>query len=121
MKRMALALLLPLLLAGCFDYSEGDRAGTITKLSRKGFFCKTWEGSANLGGMKKITVTSSDGKSTMDQTVPNTFDFTIEDPNLLPLIVAAMDSGQRVKLSYREELFTFCRSDSNDYFVTGVE
>ena len=27
-----------------WSYSEGERAGYIQKLSRKGWLCKTWEG-----------------------------------------------------------------------------
>lgn len=119
MKKL-LILLLPILLAGCFDYSDGDRSGVVTKLSRKGFICKTWEGSMNLGGMKNITVTSSDGKSSMDQVVPNTFDFTIEDTSLIPKVQAALNSGARITVTYRQELMSFCRSDSGSYFITAV-
>lgn len=114
-----LALILPFLLSGCFDYSDGDRAGSVTKLSKKGLFCKTWEGSMNLGGMRKETVSSSDGKSFTEQTVPNTFDFTVEDLSLLPKIQAAMNTGERITVHYKQELFTFCRSDSN-YFIDAI-
>lgn len=27
-----------------WSYSEGERAGYVQKLSKKGWFCKTWEG-----------------------------------------------------------------------------
>ena len=27
-----------------WSYSEGDRAGTLVKFSKKGWLCKTWEG-----------------------------------------------------------------------------
>ncbi|HVX88642.1 MAG TPA: hypothetical protein VG940_06930, partial [Gemmatimonadales bacterium] len=27
-----------------WSYSEGERAGTLQKFSRKGWICKTWEG-----------------------------------------------------------------------------
>lgn len=27
-----------------WSYSDGDRAGILQRLSRKGWFCKTWEG-----------------------------------------------------------------------------
>jgi hypothetical protein len=84
MRKIVAIVFLPLVLSGCFDYSDGSRVGVVTKLSRKGLICKTWEGQMNLGGMKTVTVTSSDGKSSMDQTVPNTFDFTVEDLSLLP-------------------------------------
>ncbi len=110
-----------LLLAGCFDYSDGDRAGTITKLSRKGIICKTWEGQIFMGGLKNQTQTSSNGKSSVDTMVANTWDFTVEDVSLVPKIQAAMDSGQRITLHYREEWLTFCRSDSDNYFVDAIK
>lgn len=111
-----------IILTGCFDYSDGDRAGQVTKLSKKGFFCKTWEGEMNLGGMKNVTKsgTTSDGKSySYDTMAANTFPFTIEDEKLVPVVMKALEEGQRVKVHYTQELFTFCRSDSN-YFVDSV-
>lgn len=77
------------------------------------------------GGMKKQANTSLsvDGKSTVTTTsiVPNTWDFTVEDESQLPAIQRAMDTGEAVTIKYRQELVTFCRSDSDgDYFVTGV-
>lgn len=117
------SLLVLLSLTGCFDYSDGDRAGVITKFSHKGLMCKTWEGSMNLGGMRKerkAAGTDEDGDTQyIDTMVPNTFDFTVEDLSLLPQIEAAMESGKRVQLHYRQEMFTLCRSDSN-YFITAV-
>ncbi len=113
-------LLLPFLLTACFDYSDGDRVGVIQKLSKKGIFCKTWEGEMLLGGLKKQVNVSSDGKSTTTSMVANTFHFTVEDESLLPAVKAAMESGQPVTISYREELISFCRSDES-YFVTAVK
>ncbi len=115
-----LIIMLPILLTGCFDYSDGDRVGTIQKLSKKGMFCKTWEGEMLLGGLKKQTNFSSDGKSTTTSMVANTFQFTVEDESLLPAVKAAMEAGQPVTISYKQEMFTFCRSDEN-YFVVGVK
>lgn len=120
-----LALTSLLFLTACFDYSDGDRTGTVTKLSKRGFFCKTWEAQMYMGGMKKKTelVSSSDGKSTTPVTtlVANTFEFTIEDESLVPKIQEALESGERITVTYREELVSFCRSDSGSYFVTAVK
>lgn len=120
-KLLILACLLPL--TACFDYSDGDRTGTVTKLSRSGMFCKTWEGQMLMGGLKKVTNLSSDGKSSVDTMAANTFEFTVEDDHLdlIPKIQAAMDSGQRITLTYRKELISFCRSDSDSYFITAVK
>ena len=49
---MAMVLALGLSQAGCIgcmpNYSDGDRTGTVVKLSYKGFI-KSWEGSLHLG------------------------------------------------------------------------
>jgi len=39
-----LAVVLYTAVALNWSYSEGDRAGTLQKFSRKGWVCKTWEG-----------------------------------------------------------------------------
>lgn len=102
-------------LAGCLDYSDGDRIGTVVKLSKKGFFCKTWEGQMYLGGLKKHT--NSDGNTSM---VANTWDFTVEDASYVPALQKALETGTPIKVRYNQEFATFCRSDSENYFITGV-
>lgn len=122
---IALALALPL--AGCFEYSDGQRAGTVVKLSKRGFICKTWEGEMNLGGMRSKTdlITSGSGDSqtttAVKSIVPNTWAFTVESEALARKIMAKMDAGETMTLTYREELVSFCRSDSASYFVTGIK
>lgn len=103
------ALILPL--SSCVNYSEGERAGVVTKFSQRGLFCKTWEGQMSIGFMK-------DGQGTVSK---DDWEFTVEDPAIVSQIKAAVDSGKPVKLRYSQELLTFCRADSNNYFVTGVE
>jgi hypothetical protein len=49
-RLFAVVLVLAALVAGYFwaalswSYSEGERAGWVQKLSKKGWICKTWEG-----------------------------------------------------------------------------
>ena len=43
MKTLSCGMLCLALLGGC-NYSDGDRTGYLQKLSRKGWFCKTYEG-----------------------------------------------------------------------------
>lgn len=79
--------------SGCVhDYSEGDRHGTIVKVSRKGMFTKSWEGQMNLGG----TMRSG------DTVVPSTWEFSILDETLVPRAQAAAASGERVTVHYRQ-------------------
>ena len=46
-----------------WSYSEGERAGYLQKLSRKGWLCKTWEGEILL--------------SSMPGAIPERFNFTV--------------------------------------------
>ena len=81
MKKFA-ALGIALLLAGCGEYSDGVRIGTIQKFSYKGLVAKTWEGEMLLGGLKRKTSTDSNGNSSTSM-VANIWAFTVEDPALI--------------------------------------
>lgn len=107
-------------LAGCIDYSDGARTGVITKFSRKGLICKTWEGEMNLGGLRNRTSTDANGNSSTSAVV-NIWAFTVEDEKLIPIVQAKMRSGEVATVAYRQELVSLCRSDSGSYFATGVE
>jgi hypothetical protein len=110
-SRIAVAHVLAssLMLSGCGEKGTGEKVGVVTKLARSGFFCKTWEGQIIRGGLNA-------GSGAMGAA----FDFTVEDLSLLPKIKEAMEKQQEIKITYREELMTFCRSDSNDHFITSV-
>lgn len=120
-----LLLILPFLLSGCFNYSDGDYTGVVTRLSRKGYFCKTWEGEINLGGMREESQTVGSGKhsSSVTTMVANIRKFTVEDKDagVIPDITLAMETGKPVTLHYRKELVSFCRSDSGSYFVNSIK
>ena len=123
MKKVLFVAIAAVGLTGCFDYSEGDRIGTVVKLSQRGFFCKTWEGQMYLGGMRKQTDTHVDGNGRAYSTssmVANTFDFTVENPALVTVLLTALETAEPVRVKYRQELVTFCRSDSDNYFVEQV-
>jgi hypothetical protein len=85
-----------------WSYSEGERAGYLQKLSRKGWLCKTWEGEILL--------------SSMPGAIPERFAFTVRDENVVKQLQAAM--GQRVQLSYAQHLGipTTCFGETS-YFV----
>lgn len=112
-----LAAIAVLALAGCghgVNYSDGERAGTLTKFSRKGVFCPTWEGEMVLGGFRAGT--SSEGGSTM---VANVWEFTAENPADIKTLEAAV--GGRIKVRYHEGVLRgWCTSDSG-YFVRSVQ
>jgi hypothetical protein len=121
-KFLPLVLLLPLI--GCIDYSDGDRVGTIVKFSKKGLLCKTWEGELLVGGLKRVTQTSTDSQGnshTSSSMALNVMQFTVEKQELVQPILDAMETGKQVKIHYQQELVTICRSDGNDSFVQTVK
>jgi hypothetical protein len=85
-----------------WSYSEGERAGYLQKLSRKGWLCKTWEGEILM--------------SSMPGAIPERFAFTVRDEKVVKQLQSAM--GQRVQLSYSQHvgLPTTCFGETS-YFV----
>ena len=110
--RIVLALVaVALLIAGYFwlvltwNYSIGERAGWIQKLSKKGWVCKTWEG--------ELAMVSMPGA------IPEKFYFTVRDDAVAERINPVM--GKRVTLHYEEKvgLPTSCFGETR-HFVTRV-
>ena len=95
-----------LLFAWRWSYSEGERAGWVQKLSRKGWLCKTWEGEQAL--------VSLPGTASVEK-----FYFTVHDEATAQAINKVM--GRSVNLHYEEKvgLPTSCFGETR-YFVTGV-
>lgn len=85
-----------------WSYSEGERAGYLQKLSKKGWLCKTWEGEILL--------------SSMPGAIPERFAFTVRDETVVRQLQSAM--GQRVQLSYSQHVGipTSCFGET-PYFV----
>jgi hypothetical protein len=84
--------------------------GIITRVAQTGVFCKTWEATLIRGGL-------TGGSGAFSQP----FDFTIENrDDAVDMLRQAMESGAEVKITYRSELNTFCRSDSGDHFLTSA-
>jgi restriction endonuclease Mrr len=88
-----------------WSYSEGERAGYVQKLSRRGFICKTWEGE-----MAMVT---------MPGTVAEKFLFTVPNEAVAAKVNAAV--GKRMALHYEQHrwLPSSCFGDT-EYFVTDV-
>lgn len=97
-------------LKGCYQgYSEGDRAGVITKFSHKGWV-KSWEGTLNVGGAS----IDSDGNA-----VPSLWDFSVVDPNMVDEIKKAHASGRRVILKYNQ-FWVKPKTIDTPYVIVGV-
>jgi len=88
-----------------WNYSEGERAGYVQKLSKKGWICKTWEGELAL--------------VTMPGAIPEKFLFTVPDDDTASLINAM--AGRRVVLKYEQHKFipSSCFGET-EYFVIGA-
>src|SRR4029450_1976311 len=113
LKMMFWLLLVPIvLIVGYFavvlhwNYSTGERAGWVQKLSRKGWLCKTWEG--------EMAMVSMPGA------IPEKFLFTVRDDAVAEKIKAVM--GKRIALDYEEHigLVTSCFGDTG-HFVKDVK
>lgn len=108
-------LLVPLVLVGLavlyffgavkWSYSDGERAGWVQQLSRKGWVCKTWEG--------ELALVSLPGST------PEKFRFTIWDEPTAEKVNLVM--GKRVALHYEQKvgLPGSCFGETR-YYVTGV-
>ncbi len=94
------------------SYSEGDRTGTIIKLSKKGYVFKTWEGQLNLEFFP------GSGKNS---TTSNIWDFSVANQQVVELINQAMDESRRVKLHYDEKYYRLPWRGETKYMVTKAE
>lgn len=101
------SILLPVLRSS--GYSNGSRAGIVTKFSNKGVVNKSWEGELSMGGL----TSDSDGNIQA-----NTWQFSVVDPAAIDKIQKALDSGSRVKLTYTQGRASITRDTT--YLVTEV-
>jgi len=88
-----------------YDYSVGERAGYVQKISHKGWLCKTWEG--------QLSMVNFPGAA------PEMFLFTVRDQAVAKRIEASV--GKRVALSYEQHIGvpSVCFGDT-EYFITDV-
>ena len=104
---LAIVLLLALYtwLVLSWSYAEGERAGYLDKLSRKGWICKTWEGEMAMVNLPGAT--------------PERFFFTVRDAAVADKVNSML--GRRVSLTYEQHVGipTSCFGDTS-YFVTDV-
>ncbi len=97
-------------------YSDGFRAGTVVKLSSKGYVFKTYEGELNLG-----MVINQDPNS--QASVNNVWDFSVsaKDTTVINALENALTSGQRVRLHYKEKYKALPWMGDTPYFIYKVE
>ncbi len=100
-------------LLGNYTYSDGARVGTVTKLSNKGLFCKTWEGELAMDNFSARGV--GDGR-----TMSNTFEFSVKNPEIVAKLLEAQRSGERVEVKYDQTLFHWPCEQETDYEAIDV-
>lgn len=95
-------------------YSEGVRAGTVIKLSKKGVMFKTWEGQLNI---------RSFGAISSNNQLSEVFEFSIQadETQTIKLLQEVSLSGERINLHYIERYRILPWRGSTKYFVTKVE
>ncbi|MGL4630830.1 MAG: hypothetical protein ACRCVT_06435 [Leadbetterella sp.] len=94
-----------------WQYSDGTRAGTVSKISKKGYIFKTVEGELNVGGFSGET----------GSMITNIWKFSVDNDSVYTLLKKAQSTGERVTLSYDENLFKFVWNGDTKYMVKGVE
>jgi len=101
----ALAITLWTWVALSWSYSNGQRAGYVQKISKKGWLCPTWEGELQMVNLPGAA--------------PERWTFSVRED----LVAAAIQNsiGKRVALEYEEHrgVPTSCFGET-DYFIVGV-
>jgi len=92
-------------------YSSGDRAGTVSKLSERGYVFKTYEGVLNEGGYSGETGSLQ----------ARYWDFSAKDDRIVEDLKKALATGERITLRYEEKFFQFPWNGDTKYFITEVK
>ena len=96
-------------------YSEGARAGTLVKLSKKGYLFKTWEG--------ELSQTMFVGDQSAASSTSKLWEFSVSGSNeaLIKKLNNALLSGHRIELNYEEKYIVFSWQGDTKYFITSAE
>jgi hypothetical protein len=92
-----------------YTYSEGNRAGTLIKFSKKGNIFKTYEGEVNQIGI---------GTDARTGLVNNIWDFSVKDAATAEILSHL--EGKTVSLHYKEIKHAFVWQGETNYFVDNV-
>jgi hypothetical protein len=118
-RRLLMWVLILAVLAGIILYlstklsfSEGERAGVVSKFSQKGFVIKTHEGELNVGAQGDV------GNMVI---TPWPFSVIGNDPEIIQKLSDSMLSGKRVRLHYEQKYFKYFWLGDTEYYVTKVD
>jgi hypothetical protein len=87
-------------------YSEGTRSGVLTKVSKKGFIFKTYEGELNVGGFNQ-------GEGTIMPA--SVFKFSTNKKSIYDQLES--EQGKKVVLHYKQVIKNFFWQGETDYFI----
>ncbi len=93
-------------------YDDGVRAGTILRISKRGVLFKTYEGQIDIGtfgGLKNVNP------------IAQTFDFSVEDEQVVKDLQTVALTGERVNLHYIKRYVGFPWRGDTRYFAIKVE
>jgi hypothetical protein len=92
-----------------YNYSNGNRAGYVRKLSHKGYIFKTWEGELDMSSYSNAPA-------------GNIWYFSVDDDNatVIKRLQEAEANHKRVSLHYKEKLKQFAWRGETKYFVDDV-
>jgi hypothetical protein len=117
MKKIIIALAVIAILVFSYylfgNYSTGERAGTVSKLSQRGALFKTYEGQLNVGALSGETGSPAS----------NLWDFSVHsgDKEVIKQLEDALLNGKRVRLFYKEKFVRFFWQGDSKYYVYKVE
>lgn len=94
-------------------YSEGVRAGTVLKVSKRGVIFKTYEGQLDLE-----TFGAAQDKNNL---FSQAFFFSVKEAAVVKDLEEVSLSGERVNLRYKENFLTIPFLGETKYFVVGIE
>lgn len=116
-RKLFLFLILILILAGVgtyfvfnYTYSDGNRAGSLMKFSKKGFVFKTYEGELNLGGVNPMP-----GNTIAN----NIWIFSVREDSVAEKLMKM--EGKIIRLHYKEKVKALPWQSETKYLVDRVE
>ncbi len=98
------------------NYSEGEKAGTLVKISKKGVVFKTWEGELNT-----YMYVSDQAAASAPVTTLFTFSVLDRDVEVIKKMETAIHNGHRITLYYKQKYFQFPWNGDTKYFIYRAE
>jgi len=93
-----------------YTYSEGNRAGVLIKLSKRGYVFKTYEGELNQGAAGNVPNTAQ---------FNSLWEFSVKDQAVADKL-STME-GKKVSLHYHQVVKNMPWDGETEYFVDGAE